>query len=1128
MRIHRIEIEGFGPFRERQAIDLDRYAADGIFLIGGRTGAGKSSILDAICFALYGSVPRYEDGDKRLRSDHAQPEDPTEVAVEFTAGARTWRIERSPEFFRPKKRGDGVTPQKAEARMFERVDGEWVGRAARPVDVAQLVDEVIGLTQQQFLQVILLAQGRFARFLLAKNDERQALLRTLFGTKRFEDYTQALEERRKEAVAQVESRGAALEAQLADAERIASDLFDADDDADELEPRIARLGSAALRARHLAESADAAERTAADALDAAERAHAERTAQRDKQERRDAARRALAELEERADQIAALRAERDAAVRAEPVRAAREAAERARDAVTTAAARREEARSAWEDVAESAVGAGESAGLGAGAAADAGVGADARATPDAAVVTDGGGEGAPASAALDATADVATASGEGTGAGADDPVTRDTIAALDARAGEGAGAPDTLDAIADAGAGAGNGGEVSAPLDGVAGLDAAAGVDAAAGDETDAPEVLDGIVAAGQQRIGAWRPLAEVEARIEEDAAALGVLRDEARAVAERAEGLEERARALPAEQQRVRDALDEATALAATVDALRTSVQSLEGRLAAARAVPTLAAAQQEALAALQRAKSAKDDAEAHLAELQRRRFAGMAGELAAELADGEPCAVCGSTSHPAPAARGDDAVSADDIEAADADRRVATDAYEAANARLGEADRAHAEAVRDAAGASEADLDGELTSARDRLREAEEAADRRIALTAERDALDTEAADHGARREALIAERTQLDERIAAAARALARDRVAVAAARGPAPSIAARIDDEERRVARAADYAEAQRESARAEERAAEADDLLRTAAEEAGFGSVPEALAALRDARERERLDALVREHEDALTRTKAALMDLELEVLPDEPVDVAASLDAVTAAKEAWSAAVKGHTEAAQRARALEEAAERITAAHAAIAELAAEAAAIRRLADTVAGRAPNARRMKLETFVLAAELEEIVAAANVRLAEMSGDRYRLQHSDALAARGAASGLGLEVMDRFTGRARPPHSLSGGETFLASLALALGLAEVVTNRAGGIRLDTLFIDEGFGSLDAETLDVAMRTLDELRQGGRTVGIISHVEAMKEQIPAQLRVERTPQGWSVVRQEPEPSRAATLAA
>ena len=91
-----------------------------------------------------------------------------------------------------------------------------------------------------------------------------------------------------------------------------------------------------------------------------------------------------------------------------------------------------------------------------------------------------------------------------------------------------------------------------------------------------------------------------------------------------------------------------------------------------------------------------------------------------------------------------------------------------------------------------------------------------------------------------------------------------------------------------------------------------------------------------------------------------------------------------------------------------------------------------------------------------------------------------------------------MLDAYTGHARPVQSLSGGETFLASLALALGLAEVVTARAGGIRLDTLFIDEGFGSLDADTLDIAMRTLDELRQGGRVIGVISHVEAMKDQL------------------------------
>ncbi|MGB4777021.1 SbcC/MukB-like Walker B domain-containing protein, partial [Microbacterium sp.] len=182
-----------------------------------------------------------------------------------------------------------------------------------------------------------------------------------------------------------------------------------------------------------------------------------------------------------------------------------------------------------------------------------------------------------------------------------------------------------------------------------------------------------------------------------------------------------------------------------------------------------------------------------------------------------------------------------------------------------------------------------------------------------------------------------------------------------------------------------------------------------------------------------------------------------------------------------------------------------------------EAAVVTRLADTVAGRAPNTMKMDLETFVLAAELEEIVAAANLRLAEMSSGRYSLHHSDARAARGRASGLGIEVLDAQTGRLRSPQSLSGGETFLASLALALGLGEVVTSRAGGIRLDTLFVDEGFGSLDPETLELAMRTLDELRAGGRTVGVISHVEAMKEQIPAQLVVEATPQGPSVIHQD-----------
>ncbi|MER7798172.1 SMC family ATPase [Microbacterium sp. NPDC096154] len=985
MKIHRIEIEGFGPFRSRQIVDLDAYAGDGIFLIAGRTGAGKSSILDAICFALYGSAPRYEDGEKRLRSDHSEPEDATEVALEFTTGGRTWRIERSPDYLRPKKRGDGFTLQKAEARMGVRDGDDWDWQAARPVDVATLIDEVIGLTQQQFLQVILLAQGRFARFLLAKNDERQALLRTLFGTKRFEEYEKALDERRKIALARVESESQSLEVQLDHAGAIAGDIIEPEEGAAlSLPDRIDRIGRAALRARHLAEGADAAERDAAKTLRAAEAAHAERTAQRDKQQRRDAARATLEALESRAGEIDAARAERDAAQRAESVRGARDAATRALVAVQAATEVLGAARAAW---------------------------------------------------------------------------------------------------------------------------------DAEGHDHSDA-DALDALVTEAQQRIGAWRPLRDIEARLDLDAVALDALRDElAATVADTAE-LDERGRTLPAEQKRVQDALDAATALAATAESARAVAAQLEAQLTAARSLPQLADAQRQAYEALQWAKRLKDEAETHLADLQRRRFAGMAGELAAELADDEPCAVCGSTSHPAPAARGDDAVTAEDIETADAARAEAAAAYEAANAALAKGDRAHADAQKDAGGREATEIEAELSATREQLAAAEAAASEKDALAAARAALDAEAREQGSRREALIAERTQLEARIAAAEEALDRNRAAVAEARGAADSVAERIRAEERLVARAAAYADAQREAARAEATAADAADLLQSAVDDAGFGSPADALAALRDAAERGALEARIREHETALGSVKATLMELELEALPDEPVDTAQSAAEVESAKAAWSDAVKVHTEAAQRARSLEQAAERITAAHTEIADLAAEAAEIRRLADTIAGRAHNTKRMKLETFVLAAELEEIVSAANIRLGEMSGARYRLQHSDALAARGAASGLGLEVMDQFTGRARPAHSLSGGETFLASLALALGLAEVVTSRAGGIRLDTLFIDEGFGSLDAETLDTAMRTLDELRQGGRTVGIISHVDAMKEQIPAQLRVEQTPHGWSRV--------------
>ncbi|HEX2316268.1 MAG TPA: SMC family ATPase, partial [Thermomonospora sp.] len=150
--------------------------------------------------------------------------------------------------------------------------------------------------------------------------------------------------------------------------------------------------------------------------------------------------------------------------------------------------------------------------------------------------------------------------------------------------------------------------------------------------------------------------------------------------------------------------------------------------------------------------------------------------------------------------------------------------------------------------------------------------------------------------------------------------------------------------------------------------------------------------------------------------------------------------------------------------------------------------------------------------VLAARLVQVVDAANVRLARMSAGRYALEHTADRAAadgarRGAVGGLGLRVADAWTGRTRDPATLSGGESFITSLALALGLADVVTAESGtGAEIGTLFVDEGFGTLDEDTLDEVMDVLDGLRDGGRAVGIVSHVAELRSRIPAQLRVRK----------------------
>jgi exonuclease SbcC len=175
---------------------------------------------------------------------------------------------------------------------------------------------------------------------------------------------------------------------------------------------------------------------------------------------------------------------------------------------------------------------------------------------------------------------------------------------------------------------------------------------------------------------------------------------------------------------------------------------------------------------------------------------------------------------------------------------------------------------------------------------------------------------------------------------------------------------------------------------------------------------------------------------------------------------------------------------------------------------------VRDLADTTSGTGPeNTLRMRLTSYVLASRLEKVAALANERLAVMGGGRYLLEHSDERAARGARSGLGLRVLDQWTGRVRDTATLSGGESFMASLALALGLADAVREEAGGFDLGTLFIDEGFGSLDDDSLEQVLTVLDGLRAGGRAVGVVSHVADLRSRITHQAVVHKHASGSTV---------------
>jgi exonuclease SbcC len=1010
-----LALEAFGPYAGRQELDFADLRGQDFFLIHGPTGAGKTSLLDGISYALYGVTSGGLREARDLRSHFAAPGTPTRVTFDFALGDRAFRVERMPEQLVPKasaKRGkgeEGFKKQTHAARLWELKDGEALPlTGGKTSEVDAKVAQLMGFKAFQFRQVVLLPQGRFQEFMLSGSDDRQAILQALFQTGRYARITELLaEEERtlKEAgrTTLAEIRQLLTQAGVDSAEELPGRIQGATERADGLRAEQA----AALDALRGAATALQAGREAARIL--AERA---------------AARAELEALQGAVRRMEARRTELDRARRAESVRAEALALETVQKHLADLAA------------------------------AEGGLQAEVRSRE---------------AALLRATDALAEAEGH--------EIRREELRRTLARLKE------------------------------------------------------------LQPRLAALEAAREASKAA---AVARGALEDR---IGEARRTLDRARRDLAARQGELQELKTEASQSLGR-EGLLYLIKKVRGqRLELDRHLADTARAQ----AALDEAQAAREAAQAQvlasrerLQALVARRLESHAAHLAASLVDGQPCPVCGSLAHPQPA-RGLPG-GAEDAELAEAQAREAADAralaqaeeslrsrsgiLEAARARrdllretLGEHAASTAETLTEIEARHRRDLDrsrtalARLPEVEAALAQAEQARERAEggAETVARELSEIHQREAAARERLEVLEEGLLGElrvpgalstRLEQAERELAEAEAELAGAREARDAALASLGEARTRLQAH------QEQEARVREDAGRREATFDEALAKAGFHGREDHALAQREPAETTALAAELEAFDRnlAVARDRATRTETQAEGLaaPDLPTLEAAETRARTRTAAAG--------EALGQAQAEEAALQRL---EADLTRLVATRAAHDRRYRLVAGLARLARggegeRVSFERYVQGALLDEVLASASERLRRMSKQRYALRRATGSGDLRKAGGLDLEITDTHTGRARPVSTLSGGEGFQASLALALGLSDVVQRHAGGIRLDTVFIDEGFGSLDPEALDLALRTLEDLQQGGRLVGLISHLEEIKARIPARLEVTPGPGG------------------
>jgi len=1059
MILHNLEFEAFMAYPKRQEINFDTLNNAGVFLLNGPTGAGKTTILDAICYALYGETSSDRESAKLHSTYAAHSGTKPRVLLDVTLHGKRLRIDRTPAYNKPITRGarkGQMREESAKATLAELAPGAdpadekaWTPISSSVAEVNRTIAERTHLTKEQFLK------EHYEQLFAALTEEAKTAQQEVAQ----DENTQRgyLERARAEMLA--------LQALL--------DAVDTDAEGTDTE------GSAVEGSVEAGEAPEnlTAENVTAETLDAwvaggVERAR--KTSAREKQEQQ--------RLTDEADQNTRLLAER-AQLQAD-WREYEQLCERR----TRLTERADEHKAQREELAQARAAAPLHAQY-------------AQVHAESHALTARQQEQAACASALDESgrALLTALRDEETAEDVTFPE-ETTFAALPSL--EPAEQQTQLEALLDT-------------------LRALQKKDAQLTDEeAAAATLLKQANAFEQDKSRAEKTLSDLTAAAEQLAEELAgySTADEERTLA--AHLVTEAQQKHDAAQQ-MQQKLDAASAAVAEAEK-----QSKRTATAEQKAQEKWQASAQQALAATEEFKN-----------LQVLRLAQASSLLARELKDGEPCAVCGSVEHPAPAqiAEGEQLVERADLDAAKeredkAHKQART--HELAKDRATKAHQEASEALAAArtqyetlAAQGECDVEqtaAQLQQAQTRLAQAQSRVTARdgVLVKVERVRVELQKAQEALRTIEGAAVEAQTRHRDAAArCEATAADLAPARAAVGFAQRVEA-VDGyraAHQRLARAVLLLGQARE--RHAQAAAQAQCLLG----ESAFESAELVRAAVRTP---ERIDALEQavaayelEHARLLEGFgREAIVAVAARVAageqaPDDLQGVREQVEQLRAAAHRLTLR-EGERESVLRSlQALrgEYAAFRAkTAQRYDRAQMLANLAAAAR-GDTLGG---YEHQVDLVSYVLGAEFERILHSASLHLDRMSEGRYGMVFSDH-RAKGSRSGggLNLEITDTWTGEPREASSLSGGESFLASLSLALGLAEVVQANNGGIELDTLFIDEGFGTLDAETLDMVMGTIESLRDSGRTIGLISHVEEMKNRIPAQIVVEKGQNGSSV---------------